>query len=143
MDPNSQHQEWSEWAFTVVLPTETPRPYGEVKKNVARFMRKLFGQAARMRLRQESELDVLTRRTHTVWRFVIQAENANANDPDKRVYVEDVVRHFMRNGFGPHILTMDVKLLAGKREDGEPAEQWIFLPPALHFPNIVGGVPSI
>lgn len=146
MNPNSQNQQWSEWAF-VVKPgfTRRLRPFEEVKSNVARFLRKLFGSSARMRILHKQEVrDGLYKDRWDTWEFFVQVENANANDPDKRVFVENVVRHFMRVGFGDGTTTtLEVRLLAGRPEDGRPADQWLILPPALRFPNVVGGELSV
>lgn len=124
MDPNSYNQQWSEWKFTVTHSPSVARSFPEVKENVARFFRKGFGSASRMKIDRGR-----TRRGQVLWLFTVQTEGANATDPQHRAYMQDAVTKFMFNGFGPTTVTaLEVKLLAGRPDDGRPADQWLILP---------------
>lgn len=124
MDPNSTNQQWSQWTFIATHPQKIKIPFTVVKENVARFMRKGFGSTARMKVERD-----LIPSGDTRWRFTIQVEGANANDPDKRFYMQECVTTFLKIGFGPATsVVMEVRLLAGKPEDGRPADQWLIMP---------------
>ena len=126
MDPNSRNQQWSQWVFAVDLLRRSffEVSFATVKANVARFMRKGFGSAARCRIEQK-----ITPAGSTRYVVTVQAEGANANDPEKRAYMETCVRRFMENGLGRVRVSMEVSLLAGSPEDGRPADQWLIMPP--------------
>lgn len=51
MNPNSAHQVWSRWTFTVTPGRSIARPVANVRDNCARFGRKAFGAASEMRVR--------------------------------------------------------------------------------------------
>lgn len=127
MDPNSQNQQWSQWTFTVTHTPGRVLPFALVKENAARFFRKGFGSSSRMKIERGR-----TGRGLVWWEFKVQTEGANANDPDKRAYLQMAVEQFMANGFGPEAtVAMEVALLAGAPEDGRPADQWLILPPSI------------
>ena len=139
MDPNSTHQQWSEWEFTVRLLWA---PFfrvtlQDVEYNVATFMRKGFGSSSRMKM--EKKQRVVSGELRDTWVFTVQTEAANVNDPGKRQYMLDSVTRFMENGLGKVDVGMEVRLLAGSPEDGKPAEQWLIMPPSVVTTKMIMG----
>lgn len=138
MDPNSRNQQWSEWTFTVTHAPNVAIAFGVVKENVARFLRKLYGSASQMKIDRTR-----TRRGAVKWVFKVQAEAANVTDSRWRGVVQESVSEFMFNGFGPSAVTrMEVRLLAGRPDDGKPAAQWLIMPPPLRFTDFLPVEPS-
>ncbi len=114
-NPNSTHQLWSMWVFTIrVAGKDAPR--ADVEYNVAKWLRMGFGSAGRVRVS----------RTIYGWKIQVMIEGKPAHDPD---YVASVKKHFedfVAKGFG--VLAtgeVQVKVLAGDKQDGKPAEQMI------------------
>lgn len=119
IDPNSQHQMWSRWIFTV---REAGRhaPFEDVKSNAARWARLGFGSVGRIRVVENLQGFVIT----------VEVEGPPAHDPQ---YVEKVKLEFQQNfvnkGWGNFATgTVKVKILAGDKQDGRPADQLIVLP---------------
>jgi 1,2-phenylacetyl-CoA epoxidase PaaB subunit len=133
MDPNTEHQQWSEWRF--YIESDRPLPFQLIKSNFARFFRKLFGTAG--------QVNVTRGRTPTGlvwWMIQAQVEAANVNDPGKRTWVQSQAAGFVQQGMGPQArLTMEVSLLAGRPENGQPANQWLIMPSVIE-PNVMYGV---
>lgn len=121
MNPNSGHQRWSKWTFTIG-PGGTKRPpFADVRANAARFGRKVFGSASQMRVR--------------VWRdgrvvIEVRTEGHPVHDP---AYVASVRALWLRwalVGWGVGTtLQLTTRLEAGSREDGTPPDQLILAPP--------------
>lgn len=118
-NPNSQNQRWSKWVWFVQPGTIKARPFDVVKHHVARFGRKAFGSGTEMRIRQTQRgyiIEVLT-------------EGVPGHDPDFQKYMREKWELFFQTGFGPGTtIRMTAKLMAGRRQDGSPAEQLIILP---------------
>lgn len=121
MDPNSQHQYWSKWTITVAPGARLPRTTSEVRHNVGRFLRKVFGSTA----------DLKGRRYGHWWQFTALVEDAQhvAHDPAYVSWLTDQLTHFFTVGFGVSTrVTVTAKLMAGSLQDGRPAEQLLILP---------------
>jgi hypothetical protein len=133
MDPNSQHQLWSLWTWTV-KPERAPSKlvsFGAAKKlplsvdaiktNIARFAQKCFGNAGQMNVSQYSDGKV---------EIKVRVEGHPVHDP---AYVQHIRRswdRFLVNGFGQRSkIEFSAKLEAGDVQDGKPREQLIIIPP--------------
>lgn len=121
MDPNSRHQIWSLWTFTVTPGRNMRRTFEEVKAQCARFGRKAFGSASQMKVERNGVGQ---------WIVKVRTERHPVHDPR---YVEHQRMHWQRffeNGFGVGTqVTLQAKLEAGSRDDGTPADQLIIIPP--------------
>ncbi len=117
MNPNSAHQMWSKWTFTV--RTDRAPTVAQVRDNCARFGRKAFGSATQMRISH----------TGSEWRIEARTEGAPVHAPDFVTFMYMSWRRFLRHGFG-HVstVTCDSTLEAGSRQDGTPADQLVILP---------------
>lgn len=119
MDPNTQHQLWSAWTFTV---REAGRqvPRADVELNAARWLRKGFGSVGECRVV----------RTIEGWRIEARVEGVPAHDPGYVASVEREFRaRFVAQGWGV-LASGDVKvrILAGDVQDGRPRSQLVMLP---------------
>lgn len=129
MDPNSSHQTWGQWTFTLQV---RGRPvdglfFETVRLQSAGFFRRLFGSAGQMRL--DARLLTVTAPRVSEWVVSVQAEGRPIMDPGYRAAVQGAVGAFFDRGFNqPTHLHMEASLLAGKPEDGRPAAQWLMLP---------------
>ena len=121
-DPNSQHQLWSEWRFTVGGGRRPP--LADVEHNWDRWCRR-FGSVCRMKIQRRHHL-----RTGLVYDVLLaQVEGRPAHDPG---YVASVARAFERfceAGYGPAAWWRHrVRILAGDRQDGSPRAQLLAIP---------------
>jgi hypothetical protein len=128
LDPNSQHQLWSRWTFTVWDNGKHP-PYKEVRQNAAAWLRKGFGSVGHAHVDEKV----------STWVIIAEVEGAPAHDPD---FVKSVERqfqkHFVEKGWGPlAISTVEVRILAGDTQTGKPPDQLIVMP-ADRF--LIGGI---
>jgi len=126
IDPNTQHQLWSEWRFEVFDCGKHP-PFEDVKTNAARWVRMGFGSVGRMRVEERVRS----------WAIVVQVEGVPANDPS---YVRSVrqqfQKHFVEKGWGPLAVgIVEVKLLAGDIQDGKPPQQLVVMPGGTNRPG--------
>lgn len=104
----------------VVPGTIRQRSFAEVRENAARFARKCFGSASRMKIEQNSR------------GYLVQvlSEGHPIHDPDYVNYIRELFERFFTNGFGVGTqVKMNAKLMAGSRQDGTPSEQLLILPP--------------
>lgn len=126
MDPNSRHQQWSDWIFTIdVYGPRKPRP-SEVKLNFGKLARSIFGSAGRMLVMAEG---VPKPSPHVRWTIRIQVDTESVHDPLWRNTVRAKFAQAAEQGFGKQIaVSMHVDLLAGENADGRPPDQWIALP---------------
>ena len=118
MDPNSEHQRWSQWMFIIYDLRSKRPPYEDVKKNAHRFFQQLFGKdSGRMRVTEEV----------TSWHIELQVEGVDAHDPVLVAAVrKQFQRDFVQKGWGSLAHSeVHVKMLAGSPEDGSPAKQLI------------------
>lgn len=118
-NPNTQHQLWSKWVFTVAEGGQHP-PFAVVRDNFARWARLGFGSVGQVKVEE-------TLRGYTMTLIV---EGAPAHDP---AYVSSVDRAFDRDfvtkGFGRFALgAVSARVLAGDQQDGRPRAQMLVLP---------------
>lgn len=120
MDPNSRHQIWSRWTFTVTAGRPVARPVAEVRANCARFGRKAFGSASEMRVTQIG----------STWTIDVRTEGHPVHELRYVEWMTAQWCRFFENGFGAGTtVRCATKLEAGSRQDGTPAEQLIIMPP--------------
>lgn len=138
MDPNSTHQVWSEWTFTVTTPPSPlrRRSFREMESAVARFLRRLFGSVGRAKLAETATASNLDA---NCWAVTAQVEGANVTDPAYRAYVQEAANTFFVTGLGPRtIVTVTATLLAGSPENGKPPAQWLAMPAHECLPKLFG-----
>lgn len=128
IDPNSQHQLWSHWTFTV-YEGGRHAPYPEVCLNVRRWLRQGFGSMGELKAEERLQTARLPDGTpvpQTTYVIEVRVEGVPAHDPD---YVASVRRQFLTfiaKGWGPlGTGSVQVKVLAGDRQDGTPRQQLI------------------
>lgn len=129
VDPNSTHQRWSRWRFSIVPDARRRPTRDEVLNNFRRYIARLFrSTTGRVQV-------AITRDGHrTLYVCVCEIEGPPVHDADYRAYVErEVAGVFVAKGFGPgaRLQQMDAVLLAGSAEDGKPARQLIVMPPIV------------
>lgn len=119
MSPNSAHQLWSRWTFTVTPGRRVERPFANVRDNCARFGRTAFGAASAMRVTTHGNR----------WVIDVRTEGHPVHDARYVDWMTAQWRRFFVNGFGVGtVVQCDTKLEAGDRQDGRPAAQLIILP---------------
>ena len=119
MDPNSHHQLWSRWEFTIIESGKHP-PLAEVKNAAARWFRTGFGTAGRFRIEE---------RVRT-WVITLEVEGAPAHDPDYVAAVSlQFQRDFVEKGWGQLAVgVVEAKVIAGDRQNGKPRDQLVVMP---------------
>lgn len=123
MNPNSAHQLWSLWTFTVHPQYRGELDFEVIKSNCARFGRKAFGGASQMWV----GLDRYD--TGLVCVVKVRTEGSPINDTGFVEYMVKMWGKFFRNGFGEGSRVLhEVKWEAGDRGDGRPPDQLIILP---------------
>jgi hypothetical protein len=118
MNPNSAHQCWSLWEYTVVPERRRAVSFPLVQSNTARFGRKAFGSTGQLQVRRAAR----------AWRVRILTEGAPIQDPTYVRWMHAQWRRFFRQGFGAGAtITSRARLLAGQ-VDSRPPDQLILLP---------------
>jgi hypothetical protein len=140
MDPNSQHQIWSLWTWTVTPPLEKrttllqfgksprkrkiltrPRNFEEIKVNCARFGRKAFGSTGQMNVQHWSNGQYIVK---------VRTEGHPVHDPAFVTWMNGNWEKFFISGFGKGTqVKLETKLEAGDAQDGKPRDQLIIVPP--------------
>lgn len=124
MDPNSANQVWSKWVW-IVKPQRFVHSFAVVQQEIARFTRKGFGSGSQMRITDYWDPEEQAR----LYKIELETEGKPAHDPAFVEYMRASYEKFFRNGFGQQTtVRLQVKLLAGSRQDGSPRDQWIALP---------------
>lgn len=131
MDPNSQHQIWSLWTWTITPERKQMPAFGssrnrvlEIKTNLARFANKCFGNTGQMNVSQYSDGRVIVK---------CRVEGHPVHDPKYVLYIKAQWHRFLTNGFGQRCtIEFNAKLEAGDAENGKPRDQLIILP-AFHM----------
>ena len=124
MNPNSAHQQWSEWVFTVETAAAGP-PFAEVQLAFGRFFTALMGSVGRIKI---DEAVNAARRRH-IWTVTAQIEGESVFAPGWRTHVLEAFTQAAQRRFGAGVrVQMDVRLLAGQTADGAPPAQWLALP---------------
>lgn len=119
IDPNTEHQLWSEWRFVVVGPRRPP-----IQAMLANFVRwaQRFEAATHVRVQRRVHDDLL----------VALVEGVPAHDPDYQRNVRQAFRSFVSAGWGPlGAGELSVRVLAGDTQDGRPRAQLLALPHVL------------
>ena len=93
MNPNTQHQLWSQWTFKVYSSKRIP--IEEIKLNAAKWLRMGFGSVGQARVYRDT--------TSFPSHVVIQArvEGPPAHDPDYVAKVKAEFTTFVQKGWGP------------------------------------------
>jgi hypothetical protein len=119
MDPNSQHQLWSEWTFDIFEGGKHV-PFVELKPNAIKWLRKKFGSAGRVRFEEGP----------SGWKIIAQIEGVPAQDPNYVAAVKvQFANQFVLKGWGNLAKSrVDVRTLAGDMEDGSPPTQLVVMP---------------
>ena len=129
MNPNSAHQNWSEWVFVVEAAGPQPR-LEAVTLPMGRFFTSVFGSTGRVKI--EQAVNAVRRRT--TWTITAQVEGESLYQAGWRARVKASFIGAAKRRFGACALTsMDVRLLAGQTEDARPSTQWLILP-AIEIP---------
>lgn len=121
MNPNSQHQRWSFWSYTVYpgAPASVPVHFTEMRLNCMRFGRLLFGSASCMRIVH----------TKLYWEVSVLSEGHPVHDPQYVEWMHEQWRQFFNKRFGNQCeVRVHARLEAGDRQDGRPPDQLILLP---------------
>jgi hypothetical protein len=119
MNPNSSHQIWTQWKWTVRPGRPMRRPFEEVRLNVARFTANAFGSTTRLRIGETASDYVVE----------VTTEGAPLHDPGYRAHMERHWEQFFIAGFGEATeIQLETAWLAGSRQDGKPPAQWIEIP---------------
>lgn len=120
IDPNSQHQLWSRWVFSI-LGKEIP--LREVEANAANWLRLGFGTVGRARVTQR----VL--KGQVLYIIEAEVEGKPAHDPSFVASVRRAFDSFVYKGWGPlGTGTMSVRILAGDEQSGAPRKQLVVVP---------------
>ena len=118
MDPNSQNQRWSLWTF-IVYEVGRHVPKKDVESNMARWITKLWGSAAKLRVSK----------VQNNWEIEVVVEGPTANDKNAVCFVAREFDSFVHKGwsYGGFGNVM-VRVLAGEDVQGRPRDQWIDMP---------------
>jgi len=119
MNPNSQHQLWTMWDYTVVPDPPRHPSFAQVRENCVRFARLAFGSAGQIQIVQK-------RRS---WHVRVLAEGLPGHDPAFADWMHAQWLRFFQHGFGARChVTNAVKLMAGDPQTGRPADQMLIVP---------------
>jgi len=120
LNPNSAHQIWSRWTFTVTPGRPVVRAFAEVQGHSARFGRKAFGAASEMKVECRGE----------AWTIDVRTEGHPVHEDAYVTWMTAQWSRFFKAGFGiGTVVECVTKLEAGSRQDGRPADQLIIVPP--------------
>lgn len=128
-DPNSAHQLWSRWIFTIRASGNRLPTTADVRENLRTYVRARFRTTVgHVRLDRPLLLQYV---------IALEIEGPPAHDPEYRAYQQRVfAATFVAQGFGPdaRLESMEVGILAGDHQDGRQPTQLIVLPslPTLH-----------
>ena len=132
IDPNSQHQRWSRWTFTVYEGGRTI-PLSVVQGHAAHWLRLGFGSVGQAKV-EHRLLSATTpegkRVVQMAYVITCEVEGVDCHDPG---YVANVRQQFQQRfvapGWGPLATsTVAAELLAGDAQDGRPAAQLLVMP---------------
>lgn len=122
MNPNSGHQRWSRWDFTIAATVAKQPAQDFVLDAARRFFRQMFHTTT-----GQVRVTVLG----LSYLVSLRVEGVAVHDPSVRAAVQaQFAEHFVARGFGAgaRLVRMDASLLAGSAEDGTPADHLIVLP---------------
>ena len=127
-DPNSQHQKWSKWTWSIRPGRQLVRPLEEVTYNIAKAFRTIDTLKAFFRVGSQ----VRIQSTVDGYTLEILAEGIDAHDPSVVEFIRREMTILFVNGFGVDTqVTQSVKWMAGDKEDGKPRDQMLILPRIL------------
>lgn len=124
-NPNTQHQVWSLWTYTVRPGDRTKTPSkAEVSLLCAQFAVKVFGSTG------QAQIDRQFNAIHGAWWVLkFRVEGDAVRDPGKRLFIGKQWARFFAEHFGVGTHThQDTKFEAGDKQDGSPREQLIIMP---------------
>lgn len=128
MNPNTQHQLWSQWVFTVY---EGGRhvPFELVKENLVKWIQMGFGSVGQLHLEEHILVKNLDLK-QVYYVATLNVEGAPAHDPGFVTSVRrQFLQRFVQQGFGPLATgTVTARVLAGDMQDGKPPAQLIVIP---------------
>lgn len=120
IDPNSQHQLWSEWRFLVYEGTGTKLHIEHVKRNVHLWAKQTF---------RTTDGVMNVEQLPSGYKISLIVEGASAHDPTFYKYIDMQFTSFVRNGWGAGAIPfLECKILAGDKQDGKPRDQMIVMP---------------
>lgn len=134
VDPNSTHQRWSRWRFTIVSAPGRRPPLEDVRDNFQRYVGRLFGSTV-----GRIQVAIIRVGADHLYVCVTEIEGPPVHDATYRDWVErEFAGVFVAKGFGPgaRLRQMDATLLAGSAEDGKPARQLLVMPSAPAVPAV-------
>jgi hypothetical protein len=137
VDPNSTHQRWSRWTFTVAAHPDKLPTQAECIDAFRRYVAVLFqSRIGRVKLEIASNAwrgGMFNGEYPEVWLYVFTVEVEGP--PVHDVMYRDWVRRefggvFVLKGFGPsaRLHQMETSLLAGSAQNGTPSRQLLVLP---------------
>ncbi len=119
MNPNSQHQLWTMWEYSVIPDPPRHPSFAQVQANCVRFARLAFGSAGQIRIVQQRR----------AWHVKVLAEGLPGHDPAFADWMHAQWLRFFQNGFGAACrVTHSVKVMAGDAQNGLPPEQMLIVP---------------
>jgi hypothetical protein len=127
VDPNSAHQRWSRWRFTIEARPPRLPSRDQFAHNFARYVRRLLGTTV-----GRAQVSIVRDGPAHLYVGVVELEGPDVHDPAYRAWVQrEFAGVFVAKGFGPgaRLRQMDAILLAGSAEDGKPARQLLVMPP--------------
>lgn len=125
MNPNSAHQQWSEWVFAVDTAAPAQPGFEAVKLALGRLATAVFGCCGRMKIEQA----VTPGRPGARWTITLQVEGESVYQPGWRARVLQAFTLGLQRRFGEAVrVKLDVRLLAGQTVDARPNTQWLILP---------------
>ena len=137
MNPNSAHQQWSEWVFTVEQPGAGASDFNATTLALGRFFTATMGSVGQMKVDEA----VNVARHLKTWTVTVQAEGESVYQPGWRDYVRRAFEASAARHFGKARVTMDVRLLAGQTATGKPPDQWLIMP-TIELPGELWGAAS-
>lgn len=131
MDPNSTHQLWSRWTFTLLSeslqlhPPQTPLHFA-----FRRWCVETFGATGHAHcdefVHTHRVSEQITAKGYILW---AEVEGPPVTDPEYILYVRRCFRYFVDQNWSTTIrFKMDTAVLAGDAEDGNPPRQLLVLP---------------
>jgi hypothetical protein len=136
MDPNSAHQQWSEWILALTVPTPAQPAFAEMQLAFGRLAAAVFGRAGQMKIEQA----VQPGRIGAIWTITVQVEGESVFQPGWREHVRQAFTQSARRHFGDRArLDLEVRLLAGQTVDASPSSQWLIMPEPIAWGNALWG----
>lgn len=126
VDPNSQNQLWSRWIFHFMTDAWRAQSPDTIADNARRFFRQLFRSSL-----GQVRCDLRRKASGDRYQITVEIEGPPAHDPAcQDAARRQFVRDFLKPGFGPsaRCTGLEVSILAGDRQDGQPRIQLLVMP---------------